>query len=482
MPAWLPLLGNSFCLLVSGAIIGWLVGLSASPTVQVVITSILAIVGGLVGALAEIKRPEVAGEASPRGENAETAGPVSVPAENATAPVGAPTAATVSLEAATPVLMAVAPAPVAVASSPVAPKLSPVPLTLLLVGLFFGSLLGLRARTHDRFGAEPQPLINKWKATGLKDEEIARRLFDQLYPPLSPTERKYEEKVLVEDPKTLVKRWTSKDFGLKKEVVARRLFDEVYPTAAPTGESKSGEKPKSATEASATASVLHGILFSNVPADVCTDLQYVKGPDLRKKIDDLKDDYPELKQFAADCKSDAILEAAVKDLVCSGKALTLRCVLLLGMLCLPLACLAEHPNVFLITAAQCRNDPKGRALTGFRLRGIVSVDGKPLQGIVTALHGVFDSGRITVTAADFKLKDHVVILRAVDIVHDLALLSNAELDAQNVGYSKGTASSLHANTPVMVIGYPLRLNLKDLSIRMNVGEPPTEFLKNITNP
>jgi len=209
MFAWLPLLGNSFCLLVSGAIIGWLVGLSASPTVQVVITSILAIIGGLLGALAEIKRPETGGEASPLGEGVGSGALVPVP---------------------------------------VSPKLSPVPIALLLIGVFLGSLLGLRARTHDWFGAEPQPLINKWKSTGLKDEEIARRLFDQLYPPVSPAERKYEEKILVQDPKALVKRWTDKDFGLNKEVVARRLFDQIYPPVAPFSEEKKPDKPGKSLE------------------------------------------------------------------------------------------------------------------------------------------------------------------------------------------------------------------------------------------
>ena len=149
---------SSLCLFLSGVAIGWLTGLSVSPTIHLVITSILATVGGIVGALAGIEHSA----------SEETQGVIKK-----------------------------------------APKITPVPMALLLIGLLPGSIMGLKARTNEWFGADPQQLINRWSITGISKEKIAQRLFDQLYPSNSAPEKKYNEKILGNDLGATVNKWTS---------------------------------------------------------------------------------------------------------------------------------------------------------------------------------------------------------------------------------------------------------------------------------
>src|SRR5262249_21167159 len=66
--------------------------------------------------------------------------------------------------------------------------LDPLPLALMILGLVGGSCVGLYARTNEWLSADPQRVVRRWKGTGLKEEEIKKRLFDELYPPARPQE------------------------------------------------------------------------------------------------------------------------------------------------------------------------------------------------------------------------------------------------------------------------------------------------------
>jgi hypothetical protein len=125
----------------SGLGIGVLVGLSASPVVNVLITGILSLVGGVVSGLCGInlQSDKPAAEAS-EGEEQKSAASI--------LPVG----------------------------------VTPVPIAFFVMSIVLGSLGGLYARTHEWFAESPEHMAAKWqKATGLNKQEIARRFFDSMY-------------------------------------------------------------------------------------------------------------------------------------------------------------------------------------------------------------------------------------------------------------------------------------------------------------
>jgi hypothetical protein len=130
---------DSLFTLLAGLSIGWLVGLSVSPVLQVVVGSIVA---GICG---------IAATARASGESSEH--------ESATPYQGV---ATLSIAGA----------------------------VLLSIGVAAGSSVGLLARTHDLFGAVEQQEVNRWLKTGLPERAIYQRLFDHAYPPSVQPEAK----------------------------------------------------------------------------------------------------------------------------------------------------------------------------------------------------------------------------------------------------------------------------------------------------
>jgi hypothetical protein len=130
-----------FATTLSGLGIGVLVGLSASPVVNVLITGVLSLVGGVISGLCGIRlqSDKPAAEAGDAGEQKSAASVL---------PVG----------------------------------VTPVPIAFLVMSIVLGSLGGLYARTHEWFAEPPEHLAAKWQnATGLNKQEIARRLFDSMY-------------------------------------------------------------------------------------------------------------------------------------------------------------------------------------------------------------------------------------------------------------------------------------------------------------
>lgn len=135
------LLLNIACLLVCGLGVGWLIGLSVSSLLYLVITSLMSIIAGLAGALAGLEMPSEK--------------------EAPTTP--------------TPKRMI---------------QLDPVPLTAFILGLVLGASTGVYARTNQFFGPNIDKLAEKWKATEYTKRDIARVLFAQIHgtPAQSPVE------------------------------------------------------------------------------------------------------------------------------------------------------------------------------------------------------------------------------------------------------------------------------------------------------
>jgi hypothetical protein len=117
-------------LLVTGVGIGGLVGLSASPVVSIVITSVTGSAAAVVAALSGMKS-DTADKPSPW-------------------------------------------------------NIDPMPLGLLVLGLIVGSLVGLYMRTHNALSPNTLTLteeITKWTIAGLDKSVVVERLFEQEYPP-----------------------------------------------------------------------------------------------------------------------------------------------------------------------------------------------------------------------------------------------------------------------------------------------------------
>ena len=130
--------------LVCGTAIGWLVGLSVSPVVQGVITTVLALVATVVSAL-----PAVQGNSGN-----------SLDAERTESRNGNLVSSRLALSARPPVL----------------------PLMLMLLGLALGSSCGIYARTHDLLTPKPASFAARWGGTGVPADQLQRILLQELYP------------------------------------------------------------------------------------------------------------------------------------------------------------------------------------------------------------------------------------------------------------------------------------------------------------
>lgn len=121
-------------LLVSGTGVGWLIGLSASPVLSIVVTGIIGALAGLTGVLAGVEH---------------------VPGDTA---------------------------------SHSRQYRDPVPIAMLIVGITIGSIIGVSARTHAWLSPNVDQVISKWTTPpiALDRTEVARRMFDQFYPLPAP--------------------------------------------------------------------------------------------------------------------------------------------------------------------------------------------------------------------------------------------------------------------------------------------------------
>jgi len=161
-------------LLIIGAGIGWLIGLSVSPVVSIVITSVTGAAAAIVAAMSGLEnQPNTSGKDETKSHNFRA-------------------------------------------------KINPFPMALLVFGIITGSIIGIIARNQDWFGSQEQSAlsseINQWTAMGLPQEEVVRRLFENQY-----THRGWHGADLSAE----VEKW--KNVGVESESVALRLFENTYP-------------------------------------------------------------------------------------------------------------------------------------------------------------------------------------------------------------------------------------------------------------
>ncbi len=126
-------------LLITGMGIGWLIGLSVSPVVSIVITTVTASAATIIAALSGLEdKPDEGKEANRQ----------------------------------KPLLLRW--------------NVDPLPLMLLVVGIFLGSLLGIKARNAGWLGTDLSIEVKKWTDEGLIDSnftkaDLVHRLFESQY-------------------------------------------------------------------------------------------------------------------------------------------------------------------------------------------------------------------------------------------------------------------------------------------------------------
>lgn len=129
---------------------------------------------------------------------------------------------------------------------------------------------------------------------------------------------------------------------------------------------------------------------------------------------------------------------------------------------------AQERYVYLV------NNSDRVALTGFRVRGT--------KGIITALHGVVGARTIKAYTATGDKLFEPLRLQKVDIASDIALLWSPELDIMPAdGFEVATNVNWATLKTVKVVGYPIKMDLKDITTSMEVRETPMEKLTLLLN-
>lgn len=139
--------------LVIGAGVGCLVGLSVSPVVSIVVASVIGVAGTVVAALAGVEqRPMVIDDSDKTEDSASKA-------EKATGHTDPPQ----NLNGERRVV-------------------NTVPLAVLVVGIVIGALLGIYGRNQGLLGSTLSIEVSEWVSQGIEKDEVARRLFEARYP------------------------------------------------------------------------------------------------------------------------------------------------------------------------------------------------------------------------------------------------------------------------------------------------------------
>jgi hypothetical protein len=130
-------------ILVVGAAAGILAGLSASPVVSILLSTMLGLAGAGVSVLGGLPH------------NTDPSGETNEPTSTGLMP-----------------------------QAFVQPRVAFLALCVLSIGLVGGGCLGIWMRTNDVLAANPVRISSKWSdSTGLSKREIARRVFDEIHPP-----------------------------------------------------------------------------------------------------------------------------------------------------------------------------------------------------------------------------------------------------------------------------------------------------------
>lgn len=141
-----PAHNNALYLIICGLATGWLVGLSVSPVLQILVGAFIGLVVAAIGALAGLRVDrEQMKDANQSSE---------------------------------------APAHGIVVRERVV-KVDLMPLAAFTAALALGASLGIIARTNAIFGPNGRAFAHQWSGIGLDESQVKRRLFDHLYPPPS---------------------------------------------------------------------------------------------------------------------------------------------------------------------------------------------------------------------------------------------------------------------------------------------------------
>lgn len=143
---------NIVWLLVIGSGIGWLVGISLSPVLQVVVGSVIASVAALVGVVSGVSL-------IPKPEQNESDSSGNVTRESRSTLRHSLRYGALQVDA--------------------------LPLGIVVAGLWVGSSFGIYARTNDWLGPNPHRIASKWATSGLSEADIQKQVFNQLYPPVA---------------------------------------------------------------------------------------------------------------------------------------------------------------------------------------------------------------------------------------------------------------------------------------------------------
>ncbi len=121
-------------LAVAGLGIGWLIGLSVTPVVSIVITSITASAAAVIAAMSGVQRTDGDSGGGRR-------------------------------------------------LFPFDLRVSPVPLALLMVGMMIGAPAGVMVRSQNLLGLDVRSEVKMWTDLKVPADDVAQRLFDARYPP-----------------------------------------------------------------------------------------------------------------------------------------------------------------------------------------------------------------------------------------------------------------------------------------------------------
>jgi hypothetical protein len=248
----------------SGLGLGWLVGLSVSPVIQIILASLVAIVVSISSALAGLH---------PSDSDREQDDSQEVQADK----------------------------PRAHRSRRSFPFLDPLPIMSMVIGLACGASVGVYARTNDWLGARNNILVEEWKETGLSAKDITTRVFDHLYPPPTHDESTAQE--------------TGADSPAREDSGTSQSTEPAVTAPPASGKEKKATASRPAPKADPAMEAQHdfrihtGVLFS-VSMEQCTRLRNAEDEDeLRREMASSNDDG--LVNLARTCKSYECLRAGV---------------------------------------------------------------------------------------------------------------------------------------------------------------------------
>ena len=250
---------------ICGCGLGWLIGLSASPVLHLVVTAALSLAAGAVATLYPTGDRTLGRHAS---QDPETAADQPTPAE---APVVQKP--TIELDGDGDRRMTV--------------------VSALVAGVALAATVGVYARANDWLGVNPHAFIGRWRSTGLSDQAISRRLLDHLYPAAAPSPSAAPTAV-----------------SAAPEQRATGSAPEQHAAVSGTKAEETGRQAASAPNV-----VNRGALLSASRAE-CNTLLGERGEDLRTEL--RSSTRPSFRRFAARCNSHECLEAAVQELICEA--------------------------------------------------------------------------------------------------------------------------------------------------------------------